>query len=50
MAALESASENIKKSLIIAKRENALWKKRKADKEQLSMLAGRQLWENNTIF
>lgn len=46
MAALESASENIKRSLIIARRESILMKKRKADKDQLSMLAGRQLWEN----
>lgn len=46
MAALEQASENIKKETMRTKMENVLSRKRSIDKEQLEMLAGRSLWEN----
>lgn len=46
MAALEQATENIRKERLMIKRDNNLYRKRLLDKKQLEGLSGRILWES----
>jgi len=46
MAALEQATENIKKESLMVRTENTLLKRKISDKKQLEMMAGMSLWGN----